>query len=83
MQDLFFYSSKIFWLLLSPDNLFLLLLVSSLIALILNRLALARVLLTIATTAVLILSFFKVGDLMLYPLESKTLISGSIALSSS
>lgn len=71
MDNLFFYSSKILWMLLSPDSLFVFLLSVSLILLFFNRRKTAIVLLTILTSCTLLLSFFSVGGLMLYPLESR------------
>lgn len=71
MDNLFFYSSKILWMLLSPDSLFVLLLTVSLLLLFFNRQKTAVVLLSIVTVCILSLSFFSLGGVMLYPLESR------------
>lgn len=71
MDNLFFYSSKIIWMLISPYNLFAILLTLGLLLLLFNFQKQAKVLLSFLTLGVLILSFFSIGDLMLYPLESR------------
>lgn len=71
MDDLFFYSSKIVWMLISPDKLFVLLLLASLLLLLFNYTKQATVILFLLTLCTLTLSFFSIGNLMLYPLESR------------
>jgi uncharacterized SAM-binding protein YcdF (DUF218 family) len=71
MDNLFFYSSKIIWLLISPYNLFVILLTITFLLLLFNRYAKAKLLLSFITLFTLMLSFFSLGDLLLYPLESR------------
>ncbi len=71
MENLFFYSSKIAWTLLSPDSVFAILLLTCLLLLLFNRVAQAKFLLLLLTIGILLLSFFPIGEWMLYPLESR------------
>ncbi len=71
MDDLFFYSAKILWMLLSPDSLFLILLIISLILIVSGWRKKGTVLLGLLTTGALLLAIFPLGDWMLYPLESR------------
>lgn len=71
MNDLFFYSSKIVWKLISPDNLFVIFLVAAWVLLLLRRVRAATVIVSILSVIVLALSFFPIGSWFLYPLESQ------------
>lgn len=71
MDKLFFYSSKVVWSILSPDSLFVILLVSSLLLIHLNRKRLGMNLLRLLTFGCVFLSIFSVGEWMLYPLETR------------
>jgi len=71
MDELFFYSSKIIWMLASPDSLFIILLIISLLLILFSRGKKGLVLLTFLTLGLSFLSLFPVGDWMLYPLESR------------
>jgi uncharacterized SAM-binding protein YcdF (DUF218 family) len=71
MDDIFFYLSKYFWLLISPDSLFVILLTLCLLLFLLRQTKKATILLVLLTFCILFLSFFSVGDWMLYPLESR------------
>ena len=71
MDNLFFYSSKILWPLLSPDNLFLILLIISLLLIIFRHRKKGVALLSLLTFSLLMLAIFPLGDWMLYPLESR------------
>lgn len=71
MDNLFFYSSKIIWLLVSPYSLFVILLTITLLLLLFNKFTKAKILLTFLTLITLSLSFFSIGELLLYPLESR------------
>jgi uncharacterized SAM-binding protein YcdF (DUF218 family) len=71
MDDLFFYSSKVIWSVISPDSLFALLLAATVGMFYLNYHILARRLLTFLFAAVVVLSLFPVGSWMLYPLETR------------
>ena len=71
MDNLFFYLSKKLWVLLSPDNLFLILLLSSLLLILLKYTRAGLTLLTLLGIGLLFLSIFSVGNWMLYPLESR------------
>lgn len=71
MDNLFFYSAKILWMLLSPDSLFVLLLLLGLLLLFFNYRPQALAVFSIITLSVLALTFFRIGDMMLYPLETR------------
>lgn len=71
MDTLFFFASKIIWLLITPENIILLMLCLSLLLLYINRVKLAKILLTITTFLLITLSFFPIGEWLLYPLESR------------
>ena len=71
MDDLFFYSSKIIWNIVSPDSLFVLLLAATVGMFYLGCHILARRLLTFLFAVVFILSLIPIGSWMLYPLETR------------
>jgi len=71
MDDILFYLSKMIWSLISPDSLFVIALTLSLLLFLFKQTRKALVLLTLLTSCILFLSFFSVGDWMLYPLESR------------
>lgn len=71
MENLFFYSSKIIWMLVSPYSLFVLLLTISMLLLWFKKTAKARSLVTFLTLCTLLLSFAPIGQWMLYPLETR------------
>lgn len=89
MDTLFFFLSKLIWLLVSPDSLLLILILVALFFLYLGKQQLAKKTLSIASGLFIIIAFFPVGEWLLYPLESHfqtnpTLpdnITGIIALS--
>ena len=70
-DDLFFYSSKFLWNIISPDSLFALLLAATVGMFYFGYHVLARRLLTFLFAAVVFLSLFPVGNWMLYPLETQ------------
>ena len=71
MDDIFFYLSKYIWTVLSPDSLFIILLTLCLLLFLLRQMKKATLLLGLLVFCTLFLSFFSVGDWMLYPLESR------------
>lgn len=71
MDETFFYLSKYIWTVISPDSLFIILLVLCLLFYLLRQTKIATILLAFLTFCTLFLSFFSVGDWMLYPLESR------------
>ena len=71
MDNLFFYSSKVAWFLVSPYSIFVTLLTITLLLLLFNFLKPAKILLSLLTFGLLFLCFFSVGDWLLYPLESR------------
>ena len=71
MDDIFFYLSKYIWTVLSPDSLFIILLTLCLLLFLLRQTKKATLLLGLLVFCTLFLSFFSVGDWMLYPLESR------------
>lgn len=70
MDTLFFYISKIIWLLVSPDSLLLILTIISLVLLYIGKIQLAKKTLTITSFLFIIIALFPVGEWLLYPLES-------------
>ena len=70
MDTLFFLTSKIVWLLISPDSLLVLLILTTLVFLYIGKLKIAKMLLTVTSTLLIIVAFFPVGEWLLYPLES-------------
>ncbi len=71
MEQLFFYVSKIIWLLVAPESLLLILLVAITLLLYRQRYQLAKRLLTGLTLLLLVVAFFPLGEWLLYPLESR------------
>lgn len=71
MDTLFFYVSKLIWLLISPDNLFLILIILSLFLLHTGKLKPAKILLSTCSGLLIIIALFPVGEWLLYPLESR------------
>lgn len=70
MDEAFFYLSKTIWTIISPDSLFVLLLSIGFLLILFNKQKTANVLTGILTAGTLFLSFYSVGDWLLYPLES-------------
>ncbi len=71
MDSLFFLVSKLAWLLVSPDSLLFILILSTLLFLYLGKIKVAKVLLSIISSILVIIAFFPVGEWLLYPLESR------------
>lgn len=71
MDTLFFYISKLIWLLVSPDSLLLVLFILSLVLLYIGKQKLAKLILSTASGLLIIIAFFPVGEWLLYPLESR------------
>lgn len=71
MDDIFFYLSKYIWAVVSPDNAFIILLTLCLLLFLLKKEKIAVILLSLLTFSTLFLSFFSIGDWILYPLESR------------
>ena len=71
MDTLFFYVSKLVWLLFSPDSLLLILIILNLALLYLGKIKYAKRLLTTISLILIIISLFPIGELLLYPLESR------------
>ena len=61
MTELFFYTSKLLWVIVSPDNLFVILLSLSLILFLFNQRAKALILLSLLTFSVILISVFPIG----------------------
>ncbi len=70
MDTLFFFISKLVWLLVSPDNLLLILILITLIFLFIGKQKIARNLLSTISALLFVIAFFPVGEWLLYPLES-------------
>lgn len=71
MDTLFFYISKLIWLLISPDSLLLILIIFSLVLLYFGKTQLAKTTLTITTLLLIVIALFPTGEWLLYPLESR------------
>ena len=71
MDEHFFYASKYMWTVVSPDSLFIILLILCLILFLLKKTRSATLLLGLLATFTLFLTVFSVGDWLLYPLESR------------
>ncbi len=70
-DNLFFLASKLFWLLISPDSLILLLAVSGWILLVAGRITLARRLLSLCALILICVAFLPLGQVLLQPLEAR------------
>ena len=71
MDNLFFFSSKILWQLISPDNLFVILLLVAVLLYYLGKRLYARRIFALLIISVVFLSLFPVGGWLLYPLETR------------
>ncbi len=71
MDTLFFFVSKIIWIVFSPDSLLLILIVFSLVLLYMDKRKQAKILLSIVSGLLILISFFPIGEWLLYPLESR------------
>ncbi len=71
MDTLFFLTSKLVWLLISPDSLLLILILSTLVFLYLGKQKFAKTLLTITSSLLVFIAFLPIGEWLLYPLESR------------
>jgi uncharacterized SAM-binding protein YcdF (DUF218 family) len=71
MDSLFFWSSKLVWPFISPDNLLLLWLMLAIVMLWMGRDILAKRLLLGLMAVALLIALFPVGEWLLYPLESR------------
>jgi len=71
MDTLFFYISKIIWLLISPDSLLLILIILSIVLLYIGKQQQAKILLSTVTILLIIIALFPIGEWLLYPLESR------------
>lgn len=73
MSSIFFWISKIFWLMFSPDLLLVLCILISCILLWIKAYKKALILSTILSIGVLIITVFPIGSWLLYPLENRFL----------
>jgi uncharacterized SAM-binding protein YcdF (DUF218 family) len=71
MDNLFFYSSKIIWKLISPDSLFVIFFLGTLLLYHFGYRRYTRSLLLFISLALVSLSFFPLGSWMLHPLETR------------
>lgn len=71
MDTLFFYFSKLIWLLVSPDSLIFVLILVALVFMYTGKQKIAKILLTTVTALIIIIAFFPIGEWLLYPLESR------------
>lgn len=71
MDTLFFYISKLVWLLVSPDSLIFILILVTLAFLYAGKQKIAKILLTTISGLLILIAFFPVGEWLLFPLESR------------
>ena len=71
MDTLFFWISKLIWLLVSPGSLLYLLIILSFIFFYLNKQKLLKIFFSISCIYISIIAFIPVGEWLLYPLESR------------
>jgi uncharacterized SAM-binding protein YcdF (DUF218 family) len=71
MHDIFFYSSKLFWIIISPDNLFLVFLTAGIFLLFTRWQKKAKKLLLIMVFPAWLLALLPIGEWLFYPLESQ------------
>lgn len=71
MDNIFFYASKLIWILVSPDSLLLIFMLFSLVLFYTGKNKPAKYLLSITSSLFIIIAFFPVGEWLLYPLESR------------
>ena len=71
MDTLFFWASKLLWLVISPDSLLVILTVIGVTALYRGAYNAAKALLGFVLAVMLTLSFLPVGEWLLYPLETR------------
>lgn len=71
MDTLFFWASKLIWLLISPDTLFLILFILAWGLFICKKIESAKKLMTFLVIVLLIVALFPVGEWILYPLEKR------------
>lgn len=71
MDSVFFYLSKLIWLLVSPDSLIFILILATLLLLYIGKVKQARIVLTITTSLLCLIALFPVGEWLLNPLESR------------
>lgn len=71
MDSLFFYISKLIWLIFSPDSLLLILIIFSLVLLYIGKTQLAKITLSITSLLLILIALLPIGEWLLYPLESR------------
>ena len=71
MNELFFWASKLFWLLIAPDHFLLILLSVSAVCLIFGRVLFGKRLLFCVMAVVWLIALLPVGEWLLYPLETR------------
>jgi len=70
MDTLFFFVSKLIWLIISPDSLLLILILSAFVFLFIGKQKIAKSLLAVTSGLLFVIAFFPIGEWLLYPLES-------------
>lgn len=71
MDNLFFWISKLTWLIISPDSLLLLLVLLSFVFLYLKKYKITKIILGSLSVVLITLAFIPIGEWLLYPLESR------------
>jgi len=71
MDSVFFWASKIFWAIISPDSLLLILLLGSYFLLLLGRRRVGRTVLGICCLCALLIAVLPIGDWLTLPLERR------------
>lgn len=71
MDTLFFWCSKLFWLIISPDHLLVWMLSTALFFLLTKCYLPAKLLFSISISAIVLITFLPVGEILLEPLENR------------
>ena len=71
MDSFFFWLSKLFWLLISPDNLIIICFAFGFFFLVLGNYLWSKRILGLLFASILLIGLFPVGEWLIYPLEAK------------
>ncbi len=71
MDNLFFISSKILWLIISPENLIVIALFATFILFLSKKLRLAKKFFYVTSSTIFIIALFPIGSWLIYPLETQ------------
>ena len=71
MDTLFFWASKLVWMVIAPGNFLLILLVAGCVLLFIGKIHLARILLSASCIVLVVISLFAPHTFLLYPLDTR------------